>query len=156
MSRAEGRPAVDEFLVAGLLFVMVLLNFLGVIARYWIHLSLPWLGELQEILFVWMVFLGAGLTITRRMHIGFAPLAERLPRRAPAAIAPLGPLAFIGFFVLLLWRGGTSVHSEITFNQRTPTLGWPEWVVAIALPVGALVALVRLGRLGAGALRRRR
>jgi C4-dicarboxylate transporter, DctQ subunit len=156
MNEAKGRPAVDELLVAALLFVMVVLNFLGVVSRYWIHLSLPWLGELQEMLFVWMVFLGAGLTVTRRMHIGFAPLVERLPKRARAAIAPLGPIALTGFFVLLLWRGGSSVHSEITFNQRTPTLGWPEWVVAIALPVGALVALVRLGRLGAGALRRRR
>jgi TRAP-type C4-dicarboxylate transport system permease small subunit len=78
------------------------------------------------------------------MHIGFAPVVERLPARAQRALAPLGTIAFTGFFALLLWRGGAAVHSEITYDQRTPTLGWPEWVVAIALPVGALVALVRI------------
>jgi TRAP-type C4-dicarboxylate transport system permease small subunit len=41
----------------------------------WLHLSLSWIEEIQLGLFVWVVFLAAGLTITRNIHLGFSALS---------------------------------------------------------------------------------
>jgi TRAP-type C4-dicarboxylate transport system permease small subunit len=143
----------DERLLALALFAMVVLNFAGVVARYWLRISLPWIEEIEVGLFVWTVFLGAGLTVVRDLHLGFSALADQLPARAQAVVALAGRGLFFGFFTLLAWFGTRMVLNEVANDQRTPTLGWPEWLIGAAVPVGALLAAARIltapGRRGA-------
>lgn len=130
-------------LAAGL-FTMVVLNFAGVVARYWLQLSLPWIEEVEVGLFVWTVFLGAGLTVVRDVHLGFSSVVDQLPARARVAVALAGRALFFGFFALLAWFGARMVLNQLANDQRTPTLGWPEWLIGSAVPVGALLAAARI------------
>jgi TRAP-type C4-dicarboxylate transport system permease small subunit len=130
--------------LAVILSVMVVLNFAGVVFRYWIHLSLPWTEEVLVGLFLWMVFVGAGVTVVTRMHLGFAALSDLFPVRLRRGLTTLGRLAFAAFFVVLAWYGGRMVLGELAYDQRTPTLGWPEAVLSGAVPVGAALALARM------------
>ena len=138
------RLTPEEYVLALMLGAMVALNFLGILSRYWLHLSLPWLEEVEVGLFVWTVFLGAGLTVVRDIHLGFSTLVDRFPSRLQRAFSIAGRVAFLFFFALLAWFGARMVMSEVMSGQRTPTLGWPEWLIGVAIPVGAVVAVIRI------------
>jgi C4-dicarboxylate transporter DctQ subunit len=140
----QRRLAPDEAILALLLFVMVALNFSGIVARYWIRVSLPWIEEVTVGLFVWTVFLGAGLTVVRGIHIGFPALAERFSGPVRLELAVLARTLFTIFFAILTWFGTTVLLNQIANNQRTPTLAWPEWIFDAAIPVGSALAVVRI------------
>jgi TRAP-type C4-dicarboxylate transport system permease small subunit len=137
----NSRLTLEERVLAVLLAGMVALNFAGILSRYWLHLSLPWIEEVQVGLFIWTVFLGAGLTIVRDIHLGFSALVDRLPSEAQRASLLAGRTVFLLFMALLVWFGSGMVLNEIANDQRTPTLGWPEWVIGAAVPVGAAIAV---------------
>ena len=141
---AERRLTLEEYVLAALFMLMVGLNFTGILCRYWLHLSLSWIEETQLGLFVWVIFLAAGLTIVRNIHLGFSALVDRLSSRAQMAIQLAGRLFFLFFFALLAWFGSRMVLNEIISDQRTPALGWPEWMIGAAVPVGAAVAVARI------------
>ena len=141
---ADQRLTLEEYVLAVLLMLMVGLNFTGILCRYWLHLSLSWIEEIQLGLFVWVIFLAAGLTIVRNIHLGFSALVDRLSSRAQMAIQLAGRLFFLFFFALLAWFGSRMVLNEIISDQRTPALGWPEWMIGAAVPVGAAVAVARI------------
>jgi TRAP-type C4-dicarboxylate transport system permease small subunit len=135
---------VEEYLLAILLMVMVALNFTGILARYWLHLSMPWITEVEVGLFLWMVFLAAGLTVVRDIHLGFSAFVDRLPARMQEISKVSGRLVFLFLFAILAWFGSRMVMNEIVNDQRTPTLGWPEWMIGAAVPIGAAVAIWRI------------
>jgi C4-dicarboxylate transporter, DctQ subunit len=141
---ATRRLTLEEYALAVLLMMMVGLNFTGILCRYWLHLSLSWIEEIQLGLFVWVIFLAAGLTIVRNIHLGFSALVDRLPSRVQTVIQLAGRLFFLFFFALLAWFGSRMVLNEIINDQRTPALGWPEWMIGAAVPVGATVAVARI------------
>jgi TRAP-type C4-dicarboxylate transport system permease small subunit len=141
---ANRRLSLEEYVLAVLLMLMVGLNFTGIVCRYWLHYSLSWIEEIQLGLFVWVVFLSAGLTIVRNIHLGFSAFVDRLPSRFQMGFQLAGRLFFLFFFALLAWFGSRMVLNEIISDQRTPALGWPEWMIGAAVPVGAAVAVVRI------------
>jgi C4-dicarboxylate transporter, DctQ subunit len=142
---AEDRNLVaEEYALAVMLAVMVALNFAGILSRYWLHLSLPWIEEVEVGLFIWVVFLAAGLTVVRNIHLGFSALVDKLPARMQALLHVTGRLAFLLLFALLSWFGSRMVMNEVVNNQRTPTLGWPEWMISAAIPMGSVLALWRI------------
>ena len=144
MERPTRRLGPEEYVLALFLGLMVLLNFAGILSRYWLHLSLPWIEEVEVALFVWTVFLGAGLTVVRDIHLGFGTLTERFPIRLQRAIGGAGRILFALFFAVLGWYGIRMIMGEVANNQRTPTLGWPEWLIGMAIPLGSVVALSRI------------
>ena len=135
---------VEEYLLAILLMVMVALNFTEILARYWLHLSIPWVEEVEVGLFIWVVFLAAGLTVVRDIHLGFSAIVDRLPARVQEISKVSGRLVFLFLFAILAWFGSRMVMNEIVNDQRTPTLGWPEWMIGAAVPIGAAVAIWRI------------
>ena len=142
--KADRQLGAEEYLLAILLIVMVVLNFTGILSRYWLHISLPWIEEVEVGLFIWLVFLAAGLTIVRDIHLGFSAFVDRLPARVQEISKVSGRLAFLFLFALLAWFGSRMVINEVVNDQRTPTLGWPEWMIGAAVPIGAAVAIWRI------------
>ncbi len=146
MDSRSQRLTPEEWAVAALLAAMVVLNFAGILARYWLHIALPWIEEIEVGMFIWTVFLGAGVTIVRDIHLGFSALVDRMPSRAQGVSLVVGRGVFLLFFGLLTWFGAGMVANEVASQQRTPTLGWPEWMIASAVPVGAAAAIYRVAQ----------
>lgn len=144
LEQSERRLSPEDYLLALTLAVMVGLNFAGIVVRYWLHISLPWIEEVEVGLFVWLVFLGAGLTVTRDIHIGLQFLTDRFLPHRQEAVRRAGRASFAAFFLLIAWFGVRMVLNEIANDQRTPTLGWPEWLIGLAVPLGSTLAVVRI------------
>jgi len=129
---------VAEVLAAILVVVEVLILLAGVLFRYVLDSPLVWTDELAEILFLWLVSLGAVIALRRGEHMRMtyvvgklSPMAQSFARR----FAALAVLVFVGIIVVPGF-GYMQQQQAIT----TPTLQIPgSWEIA-----GELIAFAML------------
>lgn len=137
----------DWFLIISL-GAMIILNFANVVSRYCLSTSIAFTEELTTNLFVWSSFIGAAGAAKRGAHLGFDLLLNNLPRPAQRIITALVTLLTLTMFGLLFVLGIDMIQTQIMLKQETPALGMPEWVVSLAIPVGALFCFVRFAQAG--------
>ena len=68
-----------EYVIAGLLALMVVLVFGNVVLRYVFNSGITMSEELSRWLFVWLIFLGAIVAMKDHAHLGVDSLVSRLP-----------------------------------------------------------------------------
>ena len=68
-----------EYVIAGLLALMVVLVFGNVVLRYVFNSGITMSEELSRWLFVWLIFLGAIIAMKDHAHLGVDSLVSRLP-----------------------------------------------------------------------------
>ena len=137
----------DWFLVITL-GLMLILNFANVVSRYCLSTSIAFTEELTTNLFVWSSFIGAAAAAKRGAHLGFDLLVNSLPAPVRRIISGLVTLVTLGLFVLLFYYSIDMIQTQMMLKQETPALGWPEWVVSLALPVSAFFCFVRFAQAG--------
>lgn len=128
----------------------VVILFAGVIARYVFDRPLFWTDELAEMLFLWLVSLGAVLALQRGVHMRMTlfvgrlnPTAQRLAGRFAALVVALVALGF-----LVPGIGYAQQQAAIV----TPALGIPgSWMINGELVALVLLVYVALRQLFAGA-----
>ena len=137
----------DWFLVITL-GLMLILNFANVVSRYCLSTSIAFTEELTTNLFVWSSFIGAAAAAKRGAHLGFDLLVNSLPAPVRRIISGLVTLVTLGMFVLLFYYSIEMIQMQMMLKQETPALGWPEWVVSLALPVSSIFCFVRFAQAG--------
>ncbi len=119
------------------IFVLGLANVLG---RYTETFSLLWSADLQRLLFIWAVFLGAAAAHHSRSHLAIDFLRDRLPlplRRIAEVVSHLLVLGLLGVLVRYGWE-----VTQLRRNVPYVTLGVPHAYAYFALPMSAaLMAL---------------
>ncbi|PWV64417.1 TRAP transporter small permease [Plasticicumulans acidivorans] len=119
-----------EGLMAFALAAMVLLVFGNVVLRYAFGTGLAAAEELSRLLFVWLVFLGALLALRENAHLGFDLLQARLSPAARRRCAVLAHLLML--YVLWLFAAGSWTQLRIGLDVRSPVLGYPLALLALA------------------------
>ncbi len=137
----------DWFLVITL-GLMLILNFANVVSRYCLSTSIAFTEELTTNLFVWSSFIGAAAAAKRGAHLGFDLLVNSLPAPVRRIISALVTLLTLGMFVLLFIYSIDMIQTQMMLKQETPALGWPEWIVSLALPVSSLFCFFRFAQAG--------
>jgi TRAP-type C4-dicarboxylate transport system permease small subunit len=131
---------VVEMVSAGMLAVMVIVIFLQVIFRSVIKTAIPWSEELARYLMVWMTFLGAGIAVKRRGHIGVEALVRLLPPSGKkAALLFSGALSMI-LFVSLIILGYNLLG--IVKPQLSPAMGLSMAIPYSAIFIGGILMLL--------------
>lgn len=119
------------------IFVVGLANVVG---RYTGTISMLWSADLQRLLFIWAVFLGAASALHSRSHLAIEVLRDRLPvalRRVAVLAGHVLLLVLLGVLLKYGWEL-TLVRRNIPYVQ----LGVAHAYAAAALPVSAaLMAL---------------
>ncbi len=137
----------DWFLVITL-GLMLILNFANVVSRYCLSTSIAFTEELTTNLFVWSSFIGAAAAAKRGAHLGFDLLVNSLPAPVRRIISALVTLLTLGMFVLLFIYSIDMIQTQMMLKQETPALGWPEWIVSLALPVSSVFCFFRFAQAG--------
>ena len=121
-----------EWIVSGMLIVMVIVVFLQVIFRFIIMSSLSWSEELARYLLVWISFLGASIGVKRKAHIGVEAVTTFLPERIKKVVALIATLsAMIFFTVVIIW--GYKIL-DVVSNQVSPAME-----INMSIPYSALL-----------------
>jgi len=129
-----GRVALPLMIVCGL----------GVVLGR--HLRIGPSGELKElesILFFVVLMISFGYAYLRNAHVRIDIVSQHVPVRARAAIELLGCVAVVfPFCLVLMWDGGESAWRSFAQGERLAIGDWPlQWLVRLAVPLGALLLL---------------
>ncbi len=141
-----------EIAAAALVLIEIGILFAGVIWRYALNSPLLWVDELAEMLFLWLVSLGAVIALRRSEHMRMTVVVARLPPRVQSAVARLSGLIVAVFTSTLLVPGFGYMQEQQAIT--TPTLQIPgSWEIAGQLVALAIMLLVALRQLFEGATR---
>jgi tripartite ATP-independent transporter DctM subunit len=129
---------VAEIIAAFLVVVEVCILLAGVIFRYVLDHPLVWTDELAEILFLWLVSLGAVVALRRGEHMRMTFVVGKVPATAQSFLERIAALAVLVFIGVIIVPGLPFMAQQQAIT--TPTLQIPgSWEIA-----GELVAFVML------------
>ena len=148
---SERLNAAVEAIVAGLMLLLVLDVWLGVIDRYWFHWQLPWPETLARYLMIWAAMLAVSSGIARREHIGLTAAISALPVTLRRALLVAMDVLALALFLYVLWyglpfaQGGASRQAMIFGMSLAPFYAAIPAAAAIASVQMALVLVRDLG-----------
>ncbi|WP_176475729.1 TRAP transporter small permease [Halomonas salipaludis] len=130
--------ALEEFVSRTLLVCVVLLVFFAAVGR-WFGLPVAWSVNIAQLLFVWIIFLGANQALRNDKHIGVDIITSRLTvqwRR----LSELGVLALVSAFLVFIVMYGVG----LSIDNATRTISNTSisyFYITMAVPVGCLLML---------------
>jgi len=136
---------VEDGVIVFVLAAMVVMPVLEIVTRRIGPLrdAIPSTILVVQYLTLWLALLGAALAAREGRHIAMAPIADKLKgawRAIAQVVAGVAGGAVSGALALAGWEFASSLReSPIKIG------GVPEWVWALALPLGFAVVAVRLG-----------
>lgn len=137
---ARGVMRLVELAAALLLIAETVVLFASVVYRYVLDDPLTWSDELVSMMFSWLAILGAVLALYRGEHMRLTAVVKKLPPAWQAWTEALATLLVCVFVAMLL--PAAAHHAQEQMDITTPSLGIPDGLRAMALPVGAGLMLV--------------
>ncbi len=159
MTSTEGKARRYLRTLGGMLSGAVLVGFTSlvlyaVVMRYFFSRPPIWSEEVPKLLFVWMIFIGAGFAYLSGANIRMTVLIDKMPRGPRRLIELVMHLAIVVMLLMILWysqpilrltAGSTSLATGLANS-------WTYW----ALPLGTLLLLgneaIRISRLLRGGI----
>jgi TRAP-type C4-dicarboxylate transport system permease small subunit len=121
------------------MFVMMVLIFTQVVARYALNSSLTWSEEVGRYVFVWMSFLGIAAVYYKGSHISLNFLLDKLSGPYKKALKIFIDSLTIFLSCIIIMGGYRLV--ELGLRQRSAALRIPMNMVYIILPISGVLLL---------------
>ena len=133
----------EDGICAIILFIMLILTFINVIARYVLLASMPFVEELTCVGLMVLSILGAATASKRGAHLGLSVITDILPQTAQSVIALICDILNAAFCVVIVYLGYLTVQNQINSNVLSMGMSWPVWLYGIWLPIGGVVLFIR-------------
>ena len=125
---------VEQFLVAALLTVMILLAFSQIVLRNFFSTGIDWADSLVRYLVVWVGFVGAAIATKEGKHITIDVLSRWITGSGSNAIQAICHLSSAAICCLLTWAGIKFIWFEAQMGGAT-FFKLPVWVPELIIPV---------------------
>jgi TRAP-type C4-dicarboxylate transport system permease small subunit len=156
---SSGLLAVERVAITLLMFMLAGLVLFNVVTRY-AGRPIYWVDEACVYAIVWLTFIGASTMTRMRLDFAVGMLTERFSLHGQALARRMATLTVVVFALLLGWMcwlwldpvgiasagfdarkfAGTSFN--FIYTERTQTLGWPNWVFYLIMPLFAACLLI--------------
>jgi len=121
------------------------LSFVQVVARYVFGQPITWTEEICRYLFVWVVFVGAGMAERSRSHVTLEFLVSRFPPRVKYWLSVTNGILCVAMVVVLfIWYGWSL--TLVSMRQHSPFGGPPVGFGVMAIPIGGLLMVLNIIR----------
>jgi len=125
--------------IAILFLIMILITFTQVIFRYVFNSAFAWAGELTIFLFIWVIFLGAVIALSKGMHIGVDIFSNLLSEKKQKKLLIFTNILIITFCFLVIVGAAPLIIDN--FTQRSPALGIRITYIYLSIPVSMLAMI---------------
>lgn len=132
----------SEAVCCGVLLAMTVVVVLQVICRYLLGAALTWSEEFARFGLVWITFLGAGIALRRRAHVGVQAIVELFSPGVRKIVQVLTIFTVVGFLLIATFKG--MELALFNMKQYSPAMGLPMGLVYLAIPSGCLVLIIQL------------
>lgn len=134
---------LTKYAIVVISIVMVFVTLAQVIFRYLVGAPLPWSEELSRYCFVWIVFLGTAVGLSRGVHLGVDIFVNMIPVKLQRILNVIVYLMIAGFACLMIYASIPVL--QLNTMQRSPALGIQMSWVYLAIPVSmVLIAIVAI------------
>ena len=130
----KGLVFINNFLAGSLFVVMCVVVISAVILRYFFGITPRWTGELTQILFIHMVFLGIPIAFRKRMHVTIEFFVSLVPAKVKAWGDRGIDLLILGFMTAISASTIQMISGRLG-KTLTPGLKVPRLVIYIAVPI---------------------
>jgi TRAP-type C4-dicarboxylate transport system permease small subunit len=127
------------YLIAALIFIMMVDIFAEVIVRYILKTSLSFSEELGRYLFVWIVFIGMSRCVAYEKHVALDLLPRALKGSAKKILLIVINILQIVFFYAVT-RGGIALY-QIGLKQKSATMRIPMNLVYVCIPICGICSI---------------
>jgi tripartite ATP-independent transporter DctM subunit len=128
-----------EYLSGLILALDVLVVFVAVIYRYFLHDPVDWAEEIARALMVMQVFFGAATVLGRERHVGIDSLRGLLPRRWDPAMVQLCSWIIVAVS-LALFLSSCELYADS--RGQTTSFGLPQIIFVLPVVMGSAVMTV--------------
>lgn len=135
--------SVERFLMAASMGILCLLTMANVLVRYFTDISFAFTEEISVALLVVMTLIGASHAFATNHHIAITFFVDRRPAWGALARRFAAACSLV-MFSLLAWYGVSMAWDDFDFEVTSPSLGVPQWIYTVWLPVLSLVIVLRL------------
>lgn len=134
----------EEYMCAIALVIMTIVTFINVLSRKIPTLNLAFTQEVVTTMFVWVCCLAASSAFKTDSHMGFAYFTNKLQGKAKLIHKHIRiAICFICYAIWLLY-GLRMVIGQFNSNLVTPVMQMPGWLIGIAVPVSAVLSIIRI------------
>lgn len=139
----RGLSIGEDFFISVMLITASAILFVNVVGRYVFNYGFVWAEEVVRYEIIWLVFVGGSVAARKGIHIGVEALVHTLPPSVQKWVNSAVLVLCIGFCAILAFYGWELVAQTRQFNQRTPAMQFPFWLIQLAIPVGAMLMGLR-------------
>ncbi len=126
--------------------LMIAVTMAQVVFRYLVEAPLPWSEELARYCFVWIVFLGAAIGLSRGVHLGVDLLVNQMPERIRKVLAVISNALIVCFAGSVIYASVPVI--KMNMFQHSPALGVQMSSIYLAIPISmGLIALIGIQRI---------
>lgn len=126
-----------EFIMILCLSLTVIVTFLQVIFRYFIQISIPWSQEFLMICFVYSVFSGAAVLVSKNEHL-VVDLFEKLPKKYDVLFRVIECLVALFVLSILVIYGSMLVSQNLASGQTLGLLPIQRAYLYMAVPLSSV------------------
>ena len=137
-----GIAEFEKIVLSVILVFVTVITFANVVVRKLSDSQFAWTEELVINLFVLMIMMGCALCAREGSLISLSLVFDRLKVRGKKVFVAIITVANTVLWVLLLKTGIDKVLSQLHSGKLTSSLGWPEWMFTIFLPIGAVFLIL--------------
>ncbi len=134
--------ALEKVVISALLVFVTLITFANVVVRKLSDRQFAFTEEIVINLFVLLIMLGCALSAREGSLISLSLVFDRLRARGKKVFVCIITVANTAFWILLLKTGIDKVASQMASGKHTSSLGWPEWVFTVFLPIGCVFLIL--------------
>lgn len=142
----------EEYIIAVGLAIMTSITFANVVSRYLLHASWSFTEEITTNLLVLCSLMGAAVAAKKGSHLGLSLVTDFIPKKYQKYVTLFTVLCAVAFSYFIVRYGISMVISQFEAKQTSPSLGWPEWIFGLSVPVGGLFIMLRYIQVGVLAL----
>ena len=135
---------IFEYICGLLLLVMLVCILLQVVLRGFLNLGLSWTEELARYTMIWLIYIGAIVSLGQGSHIAIDLLIRRLSPKWQKYTRLTSNLMILFFLFVLLKEGKKLTLSSVIINQLTPGLGISTVYVYSVIPVCTSIMVIVL------------
>lgn len=137
---------VADIFIAALMVAMIVMVFVNVVLRYGFSSGLRESVELSRLGLVWLVMIGAAVTLRRDEHLAVRDFVMILPKPVSDVLRRLAYVIILISVLMLFW--GAFRQTTANWNNISPLTGLPSSMFYIAGVISSIlmtgIALVRI------------
>ena len=126
---------IMEYAAGAVLAIDVIVVFMSVVFRYFLHEPFDWAEEVARALMVVLVFFGAATVLARSQHVGVDLFRGYLPTLWQPALIQIVSWIIAGVSLSLFLS--SCVLLVDSYSQTTP-IGFPQWMYVYPVVIGSL------------------